>query len=68
MELETANSTLHGSIGDLSDDLGEYYTTLNADLMEAMRLIKTSEANLTDEMAADVEDRAVERADAGVSE
>ncbi|NIS13720.1 MAG: hypothetical protein GWN97_17865, partial [Thermoplasmata archaeon] len=46
-ELAAANGSLHGSIGSLSDDLDDYYTTLDADLMEAMRLIKASEANLT---------------------
>ena len=55
-EMRAANSTLHGSIGDLSDDLDDYYTTLDSDLMEAMRLIMTSEANLTEGMAEDVEE------------
>jgi chromosome segregation ATPase len=56
MELDNANATIHSSIGDLSDDLDDYYTTLDSDLMEAMRLILASEANLTEDNAGLAED------------
>ncbi|NIP37335.1 MAG: hypothetical protein GWN18_20435, partial [Thermoplasmata archaeon] len=49
-ELAAANTTLHGSIGDLSDGLDDYYTSLTTDIEDVMHQMLASEVNLTDEV------------------
>ena len=49
MEMDEANRSMHEAMTDLSNDLDDYYTTLDADMMEVMRQLAASEANLSDE-------------------
>jgi predicted nucleic acid-binding Zn-ribbon protein len=58
-EMDEANRSMHEAMTDLSDNIDDYYTTLDADMMEVMRQLAASEANLSDENLGLADDIAV---------